>query len=88
SPAPPAPAAAGGAKAAATNGRAELSRNIEMTLKRSDFARARRILLSFQVEDEQHRVVDAVHDLPVEIKDTADLEKLLLRFNIALHAKE
>ena len=59
-----------------------------MTLKRSDFARARRILLSFQVEDEQHRVVDAVHDLPVEIKDTADLEKLLLRFNIALHAKE
>jgi hypothetical protein len=76
------------AKTAASNGRAELSRNIEMTLKRSDFARARRILLSFQVEDEQHRVVDAVHDLPVEIKDTADLEKLLLRFNIALHAKE
>jgi len=75
-------------KAAASNGRAELSRNIEMTLKRSEFARARRILLSFQVEDEQHRVVDAVHDLPVEIKDTADLEKLLLRFNIALHAKE
>src|SRR5579864_9085191 len=85
------PARAGGAspaKTAASNGRAELSRNIEMTLKRSDFARARRILLSFQVEDEQHRVVDAVHDLPVEIKDTADLEKLLLRFNIALHAKE
>jgi len=76
------------AKTAASNGRAELSRNIEMTLKRSEFARARRILLSFQVEDEQHRVVDAVHDLPVEIKDTADLEKLLLRFNIALHAKE
>lgn len=86
------PAPGGGgpshAKTASGNGRAELSRNIEMTLKRSDFARARRILLSFQVEDEQHRVVDAVHDLPVEIKDTADLEKLLLRFNIALHAKE
>ncbi len=88
SPASPSSPAPSGAKAAATNGRAELSRNIEMTLKRSDFARARRILLSFQVEDEQHRVVDAVHDLPVEIKDTADLEKLLLRFNIALHAKE
>lgn len=87
---PGAPPAAGPshAKTAASNGRAELSRNIEMTLKRSEFARARRILLSFQVEDEQHRVVDAVHDLPVEIKDTADLEKLLLRFNIALHAKE
>jgi signal recognition particle receptor subunit beta len=80
--------AAGLARAAAGNGRAELSRNIELTLKRSDFARARRVLLSFQVEDEQHRVVDAVRDLPVEIKDIADLEKLLLHFNIALHAKE
>ncbi len=90
SPASPAPGGGGPshAKTASGNGRAELSRNIEMTLKRSEFARARRILLSFQVEDEQHRVVDAVHDLPVEIKDTADLEKLLLRFNIALHAKE
>src|ERR1700687_1710703 len=75
-------------KTAASNGRAELSRNIEMTLKRSEFARARRILLSFQVEDEQHRIVDAVRDLPVEIKVQAHLQKLLLRFNIALHAKE
>jgi signal recognition particle receptor subunit beta len=80
--------AAPAAKAAAGNGRAELSRNIELTLKRSEFARARRFLLSFQVEDEQHHVVDAVRDLQVEIKDTADIEKLLLRFNIALHAKE
>ncbi|HYL05080.1 MAG TPA: hypothetical protein VE075_03520, partial [Thermoanaerobaculia bacterium] len=77
-----------GAAGISSNGRAELSRNIEMTLKRSEFARARRILLSFQVEDDQHRVVDAVRDLQVEIKGTADLEKLLLRFNIALHAKE
>jgi signal recognition particle receptor subunit beta len=81
-------AGGGPAKAAAGNGRAELSRNIELTLKRSEFARARRFLLSFQVEDEQHRVVDAVRDLQVEIKDTADIEKLLLRFNISLHAKE
>jgi hypothetical protein len=75
---------------AAGNGRAELSRNIELTLKRADFARARRFLLSFQVEDEQHRIVDAVRDLQVEIKDTGDssIEKLLLRLNIALHAKE
>jgi mutual gliding-motility protein MglA len=76
------------AKTAAGNGRAELSRNIEMTLKRSEFARARRVLLSFQVEDAEHRVVDSVRDLPVEIKGSADLEKLLLHFNIALHAKE
>ena len=33
-------------------------------------------------------MVDAVRDLPVEIKDPAGLEKLLLRLNIALNAKE
>jgi len=92
-------AAAGPAKAAAGNGRAELSRNIEMTLKRSDFVRARRFLVSFQVEDDEHRVVDAVRNLQVEIKDPADshgggnplgskIEKLLLRLNISLNAKE
>ncbi len=87
---PAAPPAAGPAKIAAGNGRAELSRNIDMTLKRSDFARARRFLVSFQVEDEQHRVVDSVRDLQVEIKDAGDatVEKLMLRLNIALHAKE
>ena len=76
------------AKAAGTNGRHELSRNIEMSLKRSDFQRAKRVLISFQVEDDQNRVMDAVRDLPVEIKDAASLEKLLLRLNIALNAKE
>jgi hypothetical protein len=57
-------------------------------LKRADFERARRILVSFQVEDDQNRVMDSVRDLPVEIKDAASLEKLLLRLNIALNAKE
>jgi hypothetical protein len=91
------PAAAGTASSAAgsiassiagSNGRGELSRNIEMTLKREDFRRARRFLVSFQVEDEQHRIVDAVRDLQVEIKDAGSLEKLLLHLNIALNAKE
>ena len=82
--APPPPAAS----TTGTNGRGELSRNIEMTLKREDFQRARRFLVSFQVEDDQHRIVDAVRDLQVEIKDAGSLEKLLLHLNIALNAKE
>jgi hypothetical protein len=72
----------------ATNGRGELSRTVELTLRRADFKRARRFLVSFQVEDDQNRVMDAVRDLQVEIKDAASLEKLLLRLNIALNAKE
>jgi mutual gliding-motility protein MglA len=89
-PAPPAatPAGAASPHPAARNGRGELSRNIELTLKRSDFERARRFLVSFQVEDEQNRVMDSVRDLAVEIKDIGSLEKLLLRLNIALNAKE
>jgi len=81
----PAPAAA---QAASGNGRGELTRSIELTLRRADFQRARRVLVSFQVEDDQHRVMDAVRDLAVDIKDAATLEKLLLRLNIALNAKE
>ena len=88
-PTPAAPAAAAAKPAVpGKNGRGELSRNIELTLKRADFERARRILVSFQVEDDQNRVMDSVRDLPVEIKDAAGLEKLLLRLNIALNAKE
>jgi mutual gliding-motility protein MglA len=73
---------------AASNGRGELSRTIELTLRRADFQRARRFLVSFQVEDDQNRVMDAVRDLQVDIKDAAGLEKLLLRLNIALSSKE
>jgi hypothetical protein len=80
--------AASAAPPAGTNGRGELSRTIELTLRRSDFQRARRFLVSFQVEDGENRVMDAVRDLQVDIKDAAGLEKLLLRLNIALNAKE
>ncbi|HSN87029.1 MAG TPA: hypothetical protein VL025_09745, partial [Thermoanaerobaculia bacterium] len=76
------------AKAAGTNGRGELTRTIELTLKKADFQRARRFLVSFQVEDDQNRVMDAVRDLQVDLKDIGDLEKLLLRLNISLNAKE
>jgi signal recognition particle receptor subunit beta len=83
----PAPAPVRAAAPAAGNGRGELSRTIEMTLRRADFQRARRFLVSFQVEDDQHRVMDAVRDLQVDIKDAASLEKLLLHLNIALSSK-
>ncbi len=76
------------AAAAQRNGRGELSRSIDLTLKKADFGRARRFLLSFQVEDEEHRVMEAVRDFEVELRDSAQLERVLLRLNIALHAKE
>lgn len=89
----PAPAAAAAPPAtpaakAGTNGRHELSRDVEMTLRRTDLQRARRVLISFQVQDDQDRVMDSVQNVPVEIQGAASLEKLLLRLNIALNTKE
>ncbi|HEX9669167.1 MAG TPA: hypothetical protein VGC93_06740, partial [Thermoanaerobaculia bacterium] len=72
----------------ARNGRGELSRNVELNLPRADFARARRVMVSLQVEDEAHQVVESVRDLQVDIQDAASLKKLLLRLNIALNASE
>jgi hypothetical protein len=78
----------GGAPAAARNGRGEMSRSVELNLPRADFARARRVLVTLEIEDEQNRVVEAVRDLQVDIKDAAKLQKLLLRLNIALNASD
>jgi mutual gliding-motility protein MglA len=85
----PAPARPAGAPpTAGANGHGELSRSVEMSLRRADFQRARRILVSFQVEDDQNQIVDAVRDLSVDLKDAAGLEKLLLRINVSLNSKE
>lgn len=88
----PAHPPAASAPPAGTNGHGELSRSIELTLRRADLQRARRVLVSFQIEDGEHRVMDAVRDLPVDlpadIKDAAGLQKLLLRLNIALNSKD
>ncbi|HEX2251646.1 MAG TPA: hypothetical protein VHQ65_00090, partial [Thermoanaerobaculia bacterium] len=83
--------AGAGRAATAGNGRRELSRDIKLTLERSDFERARRFTLSFQVEDADSRVVDSVEGLEVDLgiagEAGADLAKVLLRLNIALQAK-
>jgi hypothetical protein len=89
----PAAAATAPSRPAATtapssNGRGEMTRTVELTLRRADFRRARRFRVSFQVEDDQQQVMDAVRDLQLEIKDPGGLEKLLLHLNIALNTKE
>lgn len=80
----PAPAAA----APSTNGTGELRRDIQLTLPRADFQRARRFSVTLQVEDADSQVVEAVRNLRVDLHDTASVEKLLLRLNIALAAKQ
>ena len=102
SPAPPAPAAArsgthprlaaptpSGAHAkAATNGKGDIHRSVELTLKRAEFDRARRFLLNLRVEDSNQLVVDAIKDLPIEIQDAASLERVLLQLHVAVKSKD
>jgi hypothetical protein len=73
--------------APSTNGTGELCRDIQLTIPRADFERARRFSVTLQVEDAESRVVEAVRNLRVDLHDTASVEKLLLRLNIALAAK-
>jgi len=72
-----------------TNGRRELSRDIRLTLDRDDLRRTRQLTLSFQVEDEERRVVEAVEGLTIDLADSpADLRQLLLRLSVYLNARD
>ncbi len=73
---------------AATNGSGEITRSIEMTVKRADYERARRFTLSLTVEDDENRVVDEVRSLAVDFDDPRALAKVLLRLKIALQAED
>jgi len=85
---PPAPSPLPRPLTARSDGRGEIHRSIDMALKRADFSRARRFTFSLRVEDGDSRVVDTIRDFPVDIKDVAGLEKILLHLNIAVHSKE
>ncbi len=85
---PPAASAPRPASASPVNGHGQFFREIQLTMKRADFERARRFTLSLQVEDDDHRVVDTVRGLEVEIQDPSHLDKVLLKLNIALHSKD
>jgi len=87
---PPASAAVSGPhpKYPVLNGRGEIHRSVELTLKRTEFSRARRFLLNLRIEDEDRQIVEAIRDLPIDIQDTKTLERVLLQLNFALKSKD
>jgi signal recognition particle receptor subunit beta len=87
------PAAVSGASGAhpkygSPNGKGEIHRSVELTLKRNEFRRARRFLLNLRVEDSDRQTVEAIRDLPIEIQDPSQLERVLLQLNVALKSKD
>ncbi len=70
------------------NGKGEIHRSVEITLKRAEFHRARRFLIDLRVEDADSRVVDAIRNFPIDISDPSGLERLLLHLNVALNSKD
>ncbi|MBP9146175.1 MAG: GTPase domain-containing protein [Thermoanaerobaculia bacterium] len=87
---PPAQPVASGAHAKypVLNGKGEIHRSVELTLKRGEFTRARRFLLNLRIEDEDRKVVEAIRDLPIEIQDAKSLERVLLQLNVQLKSKD
>jgi signal recognition particle receptor subunit beta len=75
------------AREVSPNGQEQISRDIQLTVTRADFMRARRFSLSLKVEDNDNNVVDAVRD-EVEIDDISSMRKVVLRLNIALNPEE
>ena len=69
---------------AGTNGKREINRDFQVTLKRKALTRAHRFSLTLQLEDADQQLVDEARHLHVDIDDAESLEKLLLRLNIAL----
>jgi signal recognition particle receptor subunit beta len=86
--APPPATASGAFPKAALNGKGEIHRSVELTLRRNEFRRARRFLLNLRVEDSDRQTVEAIRDLPIEIQDPSQLERVLLQLNIALKSKD
>ena len=69
------------------NGGQEITREIRLTLDRDDFERAQKLLLNLQVEDGDHRVVDALKDFQVDLADIERDDALILRLSIDVRAK-
>jgi signal recognition particle receptor subunit beta len=74
--------------AASANGKHEINREIQLTLNRGDFERAKRFLLTLHIEDGQHQVMEAVRDFQVDIGNMPQHQKVVLHLNIALRTKE
>jgi mutual gliding-motility protein MglA len=73
---------------APANGRHEISRDLQLTLERADFARARRFLLNLQVADGDNQAVDALRELQVDLGDLARKGNVVLHLNIALRRRD
>lgn len=76
--------------AAATqgNGHKEIRRELKYDLAQADLRRASRLSMTLQLEDKDQQVVDEVRQIHIDIEDASSLEQLLLRFKIALNARE
>lgn len=72
----------------ATNGRREVSRNVELTLSPEDLRRVRRFSVSLQMEDGEQQVVESIRGLQVDVDQATDISKLLLRLQVALNARK
>lgn len=66
----------------------EIRREVEFDLSKSVLQRASRFSITLRLEDQNRQTLDETRQVHVDIEDPSSLEKLLLRFNIALNTTE
>ncbi len=69
------------------NHRKELNRNLDFSVPKDLLARSRRVKVSFTFEDDASVAVHSVSDLPLDLQNLVDIEKLLLNLKIDVQAK-
>jgi len=72
---------------ASTNHRKEITRNLDVVLPKEQLARARSFKLSITFEDQASNSFHHVSDLPVDLQNLSDVEKLLLNLKIDFQGK-
>ena len=83
------PAAPAAAPKPSANGYREIRRDIQLRLGRDQLARAKGATLRLQLTDPKSQVIHSSEDLTVEIPaGGSDLQKLLLRLNIAVDTRD
>lgn len=74
--------------ASQANGHEEIRRELKYDLAQATLRRASRLSLTLQLEDKDQQVVDEIRQVHIDIENASSLEHLLLRFKIALNARE
>jgi signal recognition particle receptor subunit beta len=66
----------------------ELSRSVQLRLKRAAWKQARKLALDLRVEDGAQRTIDAIQDLKIDLEKSDDTGRIVLKLSVLLSPKD